>query len=366
MNKIQVMEFSSIQADIGHEMPYDEALRECLGAKQAAIASDNLSAAGHASRGAAECYRRLGNISRSLDEYKASHRYFLDADDLSGASWAMWAHGNLLRHLADYPAAIVMLRQASSAAHRSNNNACQAYSLAGIAETHRITGNYSLAFQQHRYTLNIFKSLQDYRGIVWAYEGLAQMQKNSGNLRAAGESFDRSRRICMNTGDIRGLGFAMKGCGEIYAGEGSKREAIDYLLTAASIFEELKYGVGLAYVLKSLGDTYLRFRVLDKAMDYYERALIIFRDYADQRGQAFVKASQGYLFGHLGFFDESQTHFVSALHSFNRYNIGYGKELCTAGIAAFKLRNTREAMEATIKSDNKMDVIVNDNIQKNL
>ena len=96
MKKILVMEFDSIKADLRPDLPYDIALQECLLAKNIALSKGDIDAAGHASKGVAECYRRLGQIDKAVQEYNSAQDFFQETKNISGIAWTDWTTANLL------------------------------------------------------------------------------------------------------------------------------------------------------------------------------------------------------------------------------------------------------------------------------
>jgi tetratricopeptide (TPR) repeat protein len=195
MGKIVVMEFANIEAELKEDLPYDIALKECLSAKSTSLTKGDINATAHASKGAAECYRRLGLLDNATEEYKLALTYFNEIGNNSGVAWTKWAHANLLRQQGNYLDSTRELKEAYTLSQLIKDPRCVAYTVAGLAETSRILGRYTLSYSQHIQALNIFKNMSDYRGVVWAYEGIAQMYKNSGRLKQALNLFELSRKI---------------------------------------------------------------------------------------------------------------------------------------------------------------------------
>lgn len=339
MKKILVMEFDSIKADLKADLPYDIALQECLGAKNIALSKGDIDAAGHASKGVAECYRRLGQIDKAIQEYKSALIFFRETKKIEGIAWTKWATANVLRQQCDYMSSIDLLKDTYKDSLTIKDYRCVAYSLAGMAETTRILGNYTDSFLQHRKALSIFNMLQDYRGIVWAYEGMAQMYKNYGKIKDGLRLFDISRRIAEETKDMRGLGYALKGVGEILGIIGSYKDGINHLMMALIIFEEIKFKIGIAYTHKTLGDTYLRYVDFENAISSYNKALKIFKESKDQRGIAYVIKGIGDINRKLGFFEEATKYYLDSQAFFRKKKVRYGFLLSSVALSKLGLNS---------------------------
>ncbi len=339
MKKILIMEFDNIKADLKPDLPYDIALQECLLAKNVALSKRDIDAAGHASKGVAECYRRLGQIDKAIQEYKSAQDFFQETKNLSGMNWTNWATANLFRQQCAYISSIDLLKEAYRASLTIKDYRCVAYSLAGMAETTRIMGNYMLSFAQHLDALNIFNLLKDYRGIVWAYEGMAQMYKNCGKTNESLRLFNISKRIAGEIKDMRGLGYALKGYGENLGIIGLYNKSINHLTMALLIFKEIKFKIGEAYTYKTLGDMYLRYANFETAMSSYNKAFKIFKELKDQRGMAYVTKGIGDINRKLGFLEEANNCYMDSQTFFKEKKVRYGFLLSSVALSKLGLNS---------------------------
>lgn len=66
---ISLREYAGIGDGPTEELSFSANLLTCLAAKDLATADSDERAAAHAARGAAECYRRLGQLARADSEY---------------------------------------------------------------------------------------------------------------------------------------------------------------------------------------------------------------------------------------------------------------------------------------------------------
>jgi tetratricopeptide (TPR) repeat protein len=142
---IIIPEFSKINSDIANGISYQKVLEDCLFAKKISFNKGNLIEWGHASKGAGECYRRLGLYELANIEYDLAISAFVKENKHSDLAWAKWAKGNLLRQQCNYSIALKILYEAYQLSYDNNDRRCMAYSIAGIAETTRINGYYTLS-----------------------------------------------------------------------------------------------------------------------------------------------------------------------------------------------------------------------------
>jgi len=324
MEKILLMEFNNIKADIRPDLPYDVLLQECNTAKKEALLKGDINAAGYSSKGAAECYRRLGQNDKALQEYNSAIVYFQETKNINGISWTNWAISNILRQQCNYINSTNLLKKVYINSLNFKDFRCAAYSLAGIAENTRILGNYFESFLQHRNALKIFNNLRDYRGIVWAYEGIAQMYKNCGEFKKGQRLFENSIRIAKDIKDIRGLGYALKGMGEILGITVSYKEGTNHLEMAIAIFKEINFKVGIAYSYKTIGDINLKYSNFEKAKNCYDEALKLFKELQDQRGIAYVTQAIGAFYKKQGILNLAKGYLENSQMFFREKKIGYG------------------------------------------
>jgi len=338
MGQLIIREYDGIKANLNEIMPYDIAMQECLCAKHNAISVGDVDAAGHASKGLAECYRRIGMIDAAILEYNHALGCFKETKNNSGTAWTRWAYSNLLRQQCDYYESIRQLRAAYVTAITINDNNCVGYIIAGIGENTRILGNYHESKKYHMKALRIFKGMSDYRGIVWAYEGIAQMHKNSGHIYEGLKLFIMSKEIAEKYIDKRGLGFALKGIGEIFGMLGNRNESMNHLRLALNVFVEIGYKVGIAYTYKTMGDTYLRYKDVDNALYCTQQALNIFNETRDKRGIAYAEKTLGDIKYQIGNIDDATEDYLQANTFFISKNIEYGMRISNASLVKIGYR----------------------------
>lgn len=345
-------ELSGIRGRPAEEASYEANLRECLVAKRCASAEGDLTGAGHAARGAAECYRRLGRHQEATHEYRTAAELFRTAGNARGLAWTLLSFSNLLRQRSQFQAALKSLSGCIKLAQSSRDAGLLGYVVAGIAETTRILGDYPLARRQHLEAYGIFRSLNDTRGIVWALEGIGQILKNTGRLRQALEHFTEAKKIAAAAKDLRGLAYALKCHAESLSGLGHPQSAVEEAMFAVQIFESIGLKVGLGYGLKSLGDIFRASGNSEAGLKSYLRAAEVFSQGNDARGLAYTFNGIGFLLGSLGAADSAAACFGQAASYFKDSELRFGQTQNRSGLRDLATRHqlSRSQMRGIVQA----------------
>jgi tetratricopeptide (TPR) repeat protein len=221
---IILREFTGIHTGPTEENSYEANLQECLTAKAGASAGADMVAVGHAARGAAECYRRLGRLSEAANEYQSAAQSFRMAGNPRGLAWTLYTYSNLLRQQSDFMAAFNALSESQILAASCNDPYLAAYIIAGVAETNRIVGNYPIAEQQHLKAFGVFRQMEDHADALIKY-------------RAAAQVFSRSQ-------DARGFAYALNGIGSVLSETGCSEDAGICFTHAVNYFKNTGLGFG--------------------------------------------------------------------------------------------------------------------------
>lgn len=349
---IILRELTGIRGRPAEEASYEANLRECLLAKRCAAAEVDLTGAGHAARGAAECYRRLGQHEEATHEYRTAVEFFITAGDVKGLAWTLLSFSNLLRQKSQFRAALEILSECMRLSQSCRDAGLVAYVVAGTAETTRILGHYRLAKRQHLEAYDIFRSLDDSRGIVWALEGIGQMLKCTGRLQEALEHFTEAKKIATAANDLRGLAYALKCRAESLSGLGHRQTAVEEAMTAVQIFESIGLRVGLGYGLKSLGDILRAGGENEAALENYRQAVEVFSQVNDGRGLAYTFNGIGFLFRSLGAADSAAACFGQAASYFKDSELRFGQTQNRTGLQDLGTRHqlSREQLREIVQA----------------
>lgn len=237
----------------------------------------------------AEACRRLGRIAEADAAWRASYRAAREAEDLGAMAWALWNGGTLARQRGQMTAALRWLGLAKDVATQARDVVALGYSVAGIAETLRIRGDYAEARDLHEKLLAEARRRGETRHTVWALEGLAQLDRNAGDLDAAWERFAEAAQIAENGGDERGLAWALRGLADVLSLRGEHDEALRLLSRGEQICQRMDLSSALAYNRKMRGNVLFRACWYGEAARTYQEAVTMFRAMNEPRGAALAE-----------------------------------------------------------------------------
>ncbi|GGQ67882.1 tetratricopeptide repeat protein [Streptomyces asoensis] len=235
----------------------------------------------------AEAHRRLGQVREADLAWKASYRAARDAGDVAAMAWALWSGGTLARQRGALPLAFRLLRLAADLGERGGDIVVRGYSLAGLAETGRIQGDYEAVGRLHEQLLAEARRRGEARHTVWALEGIAQMHRNSGDHDTAYALFEEAAHIAARAEDRRGHAWALRGLADIVSvRDGDTERALALLTEAEESCRAMNLSGALAYNHKMRANVCYRAGRYGQARRLYEQALGEFRAMAEPRGEA--------------------------------------------------------------------------------
>lgn len=238
----------------------------------------------------AEAHRRLGNTAEADRAWKASYRTARRAGDTSAMAWALWSGGTLARQRGALALARRLLALAAELGGRSGDVVVRGYSLAGLAETGRIQGDYEAVGALHEQLLAEARRRGEARHTVWALEGIAQMHRNNGSYDSAYAMFAEAAEIALGADDRRGRAWALRGMADIVsARDGDAGRALELLDEAEAACREMSLSGALAYNHKMRGNVLYRAARYTEARDLYRLALAEFRQMDEPRGTALAR-----------------------------------------------------------------------------
>ena len=238
----------------------------------------------------AEAHRRLGQVGDADRAWKASYRAARAAGDTAAMAWALWSGGTLARQRGAFPLAWRLLGLAAELGERGGDVVVRGYSLAGLAETGRIQGDYEAVRRLHEQLLAEARRRGEARHTVWALEGIAQIHRNTGEYDTAYALFEEAAEIAARADDRRGHAWALRGLADIVSvRDGDAERALTLLSEAETACRAMKLSSALAYNHKMRGNVLYRAGRWAEARDLYEQALTEFRAMSEPRGQALAR-----------------------------------------------------------------------------
>jgi tetratricopeptide (TPR) repeat protein len=149
---------------------------------------------------------------KQLDE---AIQILIDAGDTGSLAWGYWSKANHCQLVGQHENASLLYKKAFRFAAEARCADAARYAIAGKTEIDRILGHYGSAIPMHVKARELFRSVSDYRGVVWADEGLAQMALRLGRLPDAHKHFARALSNASLIGDSRGAAWAKRGLAEV-------------------------------------------------------------------------------------------------------------------------------------------------------
>ncbi|MGI5423350.1 tetratricopeptide repeat protein [Streptomyces sp. CA-179760] len=249
----------------------------------------------------AEAQRRLGRVADADRAWKASYRAAREAEDTGAMAWALWSGGTLARQRGALPLARRLLQLAADLGERGGDIVVRGYSLAGLAETGRIQGDYEAVGRLHEQLLAEARRRGEARHTVWALEGIAQMHRNTGDYDTAYALFEESAEIAARADDRRGHAWALRGLADVVSvRDGDTERALELLSEAETACRAMRLSSALAYNHKMRGNVLYRAGRYAEARDLYVQALAEFREMSEPRGQALSRLGLAKSLARLG------------------------------------------------------------------
>ncbi|WP_436735670.1 tetratricopeptide repeat protein [Streptomyces sp. BBFR102] len=277
----------------------------------------------------AEAYRRLGRTAEADQAWKASYRTARAAGHAGAMAWALWSGGTLARQRGAFRLAYRLLALAAEWGERGGDVVVRGYSLAGLAETGRIQGDYAAVEELHEQLLAEARRRGEARHTVWALEGIAQMHRNTGAYDRAYALFEEAAQIAERAEDRRGWAWALRGMADVVSvRDGDVEQALSLLTRAESACRSMELRGALAFNHKMRGNVLYRAGRYAQARDMYTLALAEFREMAEPRGTALSRLGLAKALARLGREgDETVTELVSLRDQLNRIGLHHARDM---------------------------------------
>lgn len=216
-------------------------------------------------------------------------------------AWALWSGGTLARQRGGFALARRLLALAAELGERGGDVVVRGYSLAGLAETGRIQGDYEAVGRLHEQLLAEARRRGEARHTVWALSGIAQMHRNTGAYDTAFAMFEEAASIAAGADDRRGHAWALRGLADLASvRDGDTARALALLSEAETTCRAMNLSSALAYNHKMRGNVYYRAGRYPEARELYEQALAEFRAMSEPRGEALARLGLAKSLARLG------------------------------------------------------------------
>lgn len=285
----------------------------------------------------AEAHRRLGQVGDADRAWKASYRAARGAGDTAAMAWALWSGGTLARQRGAFPLAWRLLGLAAEFGERGGDIVVRGYSLAGMAETGRIQGDYEAVGALHEQLLAEARKRGEARHTVWALEGIAQIHRNTGSYDTAYAMFEEAAEIAGRADDRRGHAWALRGLADIVSvRDGDAERALGLLAEAEVTCREMNLSSALAYNHKMRGNVLYRAGRYAEARDVYTQALAEFRAMSEPRGEALSRLGLAKSLAHLGHdLDDTAAELADLAQVLERIGLRHARQMVARAQAEF-------------------------------
>ncbi|MFJ3823466.1 tetratricopeptide repeat protein [Streptomyces nodosus] len=285
--KASAAEYQGALGSLSVNAPLPDVLARGLEELRAAEEAGDLRETARCGLAVAEAYRRLGRTAEADRAWKASYRAARAANHAGAMAWALWSGGTLARQRGAFRLAYRLLRLAAEWGERGGDVVVRGYSLAGLAETGRIQGDYAAVEELHEQLLAEARRRGEARHTVWALEGIAQMHRNNGAYDRALTLFEEAAGIAERAEDMRGWAWALRGMADVVSVRDGKVEyALSLLSRAEDACTAMNLRGALAFNHKMRGNVLYRAGRYEEAREWYARALEEFGDMTEPRGTA--------------------------------------------------------------------------------
>ncbi|MBB1247101.1 tetratricopeptide repeat protein [Streptomyces durbertensis] len=285
----------------------------------------------------AEAHRRLGNVAEADRAWKTSYRTARSVGALGAMAWALWSGGTLARQRGALNLAYRLLAHAADLGERGNDVVARGYSLAGMAETGRIQGDYKTVAALHEKLLAEARRRGEARHTVWALEGIAQIHRNTGSYDTALAMFGEAAEIAAKADDRRGHAWALRGMADVLSiRDGATGQALSLLSEAEATCREMKLSSALAYNHKMRGNVLYRAARYDEARAVYQQALAEFEAMSEPRGTALSRLGLVKSLAHLGRDRSATVADLTELRStFDRIGLRHARDMTDQALTEF-------------------------------
>lgn len=246
MALFKASEFPGLAYDVPPGTPYQDIFAEAVSERERVYRVGGSLRFAQLGLTVSNAGRRLGLVQSSKD-IDDSIQILTDAGDAASIAWGHWSKANHCQQVGQHAEALRHYQRALLFASDAHAGDAARYAIAGRAEIDRILGRYGTAIPDHMKARELFRSVDDYRGVVWADEGLAQMALRLGRLGDAQISFQSALINATEIDDLRGIAWARRGIAEVAFRSGDLFTAKNFATRSYGDFKLAGVIIGAGY-----------------------------------------------------------------------------------------------------------------------
>ena len=201
-------------------------------------------------------------------------------------------------------------------------------------------------------SIDLAKSLRDYRQLAKAYNFLGVIYRNIGQYDSSFVFYNNALKYAQMAKDSTQIAYAYNNIGGYYGYKHKYFLAIEYVFMARNFFELHKNFRGTAYCDVQLGLWFRLLQEYDRALEYLNEALEIRKKLKDNHGLIVVKSLIGDVYYDMGEFDKILPMELELLEIYETYNDkkGIGITLGNLGGIYFAKGEYKKALEYRTKA----------------
>ncbi len=154
-------------------------------------------------------------------------------------------------------------------------------------------GNFSIAFQSAKKSLELFEQLDDNKSIGNCYKQMATIDYYRGNFSKSLTNFESGKFFFEKANFVEGVASTINNKGAIYYYLGNLPQALDHYQKAIKLHEGLGNDMAIAGTTQNIGNIYLQLDDLQNAELYFEKAKNIYENEGDEKAVSLVLSSLG-------------------------------------------------------------------------
>ena len=171
--------------------------------------------------------------------------------------------------------------------------------------------NFSLALEQTKEALGIFKEINDLSGQFRAESGIASYYVSTGSYPEALELYEKANKYYQGADKKNELAATLHGIGLVYDYQGNYAKAINYYIKSLKLHEETENQRGAAVALNNIASLYFEQEDFGKALEFHTKSLKI-------REQLGNKNYIGQSLNNIGLIHEFQEDYEKALEYYGQ------------------------------------------------
>ena len=197
-----------------------------------------------------------------------------------------------------------------------------------IGIVHRSQGRIDEAVYYYHKSLDVFKELDNKRGVSACLNSLGVAMQYQGNFPKALDYYERSLEIMIELDDKNGISACLNNLGMVARFRGDYPQAVKYYEKSLKIRKELDDKQGVAASFNNLGIVEHDQGNFPKALKYYEKSLRIREEIGDARGISRCINNMGSVAFNQGNYPLAMNYYERALRVYEELNDVRGISSC--------------------------------------